>query len=156
MTDTITSPTIAAFDGGCLCGHIRYRATAAPVRGVICHCYMCRKHSGAPALAFVHFPRESFTWLGAEPTRYDSSLHAQRGFCPTCGSTLSMHEEVLVERVQICVGSLDAPERVRIDDHVWVQQRIDWFEVRDELPRSHRTARRLPRRPRRIQSSTAA
>ncbi len=37
MTDTTTSPTLAAFDGGCLCGHIRYRATAAPVRGVIWH-----------------------------------------------------------------------------------------------------------------------
>jgi len=46
----------AKFEGGCLCGAVRYRAIAAPIRAVICHCSMCRKHSGAPVLAFVHFP----------------------------------------------------------------------------------------------------
>ncbi|RDY66007.1 hypothetical protein DX912_15040 [Lysobacter soli] len=56
------------FEGGCLCGAIRYRATAEPLRGVICHCGMCRRHSGAPALAFVHFPATAFTWSGMEPT----------------------------------------------------------------------------------------
>lgn len=128
------------FEGGCLCGAIRYRATAAPLRGVICHCSMCRRHSGAPALAFVHFPADRFQWLSGEPARYRSSAYAERGFCPRCGSTLSMHEEVLAGRVQICVGSLDEPARVRIDDHVWTRERIGWFEVRDELPRFERSS----------------
>ncbi|MEE8456169.1 MAG: GFA family protein, partial [Limibaculum sp.] len=34
------------FEGGCLCGAVRYRATARPLRCVICHCADCRKHSG--------------------------------------------------------------------------------------------------------------
>jgi hypothetical protein len=123
------------FDGGCLCGAIRYRATARPVRGVLCHCSMCRKHSGAPALAFVHFPLASFTWLGAPPAWYRSSRYAERGFCPTCGSTVAMREEVLADRVQICVGSLDRPAGVQIDDHVWTRERIPWFDTADELPR---------------------
>jgi hypothetical protein len=126
---------VAVFEGGCLCGAIRYRATSAPLRGVICHCSMCRKHSGAPVLAFVHFPTEDFAWLHGEPTRYRSSEFAERGFCATCGSILSMHEEVLTERVQVTVGSLDEPERVRIDDHVWTQEQIPWFQIRDELSR---------------------
>ena len=42
MSDT------AEFEGGCLCGAVRYRAISSPIRGVICHCSMCRKHSGAP------------------------------------------------------------------------------------------------------------
>ena len=123
------------FEGGCLCGTIRYRATAAPLRGVICHCEMCRKHSGAPALAFVHFPADSFEWRGREPSRYRSSRYAGRGFCPECGSTVSMHEDVLGDRVQIAVGSLDQPDRVRIDDHVWTASRIPWFDTNDALPR---------------------
>ncbi len=123
------------YEGGCLCGAIRYRALSAPVRAVICHCSMCRKHSGAPALCFVHFARDGFGWLGDSPTRYRSSKFAERGFCPRCGSTLSMHEEVLGDRVQVALGSLDAPERVRVDDHVWSAQRLPWFEVADELPR---------------------
>jgi hypothetical protein len=123
------------FEGGCLCGAIRYRSTAVPVRGVICHCSMCRKHSGAPILAFVHFPIKAFAWIKGEPTRYRSSQYAERGFCPKCGSTLSMHEEVLGDRVQVTLGSLDEPHRAKIDDHVWTEDRIAWFDVKDDLPR---------------------
>jgi hypothetical protein len=129
----MTSQTMIT--GGCLCGASRYEASAAPVRGVICHCSLCRKHSGAPALAFVHFPRGAFRWLGREPQRYRSSRFAERGFCPTCGSTLSMHEEVIADRVQVTVGSLDEPNRVRIGDHVWTQEQLEWFDVADDLPR---------------------
>lgn len=132
------------FDGGCLCGAIRYRATSAPLRGVICHCSTCRKHSGAPALAFVHFRRQDFTWLHGEPTRYRSSEFAQRGFCPTCGSTLSMHEDVLSDRVQVTVGCLDEPQRVRIDDHVWTQEQISWFQIADQLPRFPTSSSAVP------------
>jgi hypothetical protein len=96
---------------------------------------MCRKHSGAPALAFVHFPLESFAWVKGTPKRYRSSTYAERGFCSICGSTLTMHEEVLGDRVQVAAGSLDEPQRVRIDDHVWTQDQLPWFEIKDELRR---------------------
>ncbi len=84
---------------------------------------------------FVHFPLQSFAWLGDEPTRYRSSRFAERGFCPRCGSTLTMHEEVLSDRVQVTVGSLDTPGRVTPDDHVWTEERLAWFEIDDGLPR---------------------
>ena len=128
------------FEGGCLCGAIRYRAATAPVRGVLCHCEMCRRHSGAPALAFVHFPIESFEWLGAEPAAYRSSEFAERTFCPQCGSTLGMREEVLKDRIQVCVGTLDEPDRVRLDDHVWTRSRIAWFDTTDALPRFEKSS----------------
>ncbi len=125
----------ACFEGGCLCGAIRYRAHAPVLRGVICHCRTCRRHSGAPALAFVHFPADAFEWLAAPPSWYRSSPHAERGFCPTCGSTLGMREAILADRVQVCVGSLDDPSRIHIDDHVWVRSRLPWFDTIDPLPR---------------------
>lgn len=131
-------------EGGCLCGAIRYRATAAPIRGVICHCSMCRKHSGSAILPFAHFRRESFGWTRGEPARYRSSSFAERGFCPACGSTLSMHEEVLDDRVQVTVGSLDEPHRVRIEDHVWCDDRVEWFDVSDRLPRYGRSSSAVP------------
>jgi len=121
--------------GGCLCGAVRYRADADPLRGVICHCVNCRRHSGAPALAFVHFPATAFSWLAEHPRWYRSSARAERGFCANCGSTVAMREEILPDRVQICVGTLDEPDRVRIDDHVWTRGKISWFEVGDHLPR---------------------
>lgn len=132
------------FEGGCLCGAIRYRATAAPLRGVICHCAICRRHSGAPALAFVHFPADAFEWRGPAPNWFRSSAHAERGFCPRCGSTLGMREDVLDDRVQVSIGSLDDPTRVRIDDHVWTRSRLPWFETTDHLPRFARSSTAVP------------
>ena len=127
--------TDESFEGGCLCGSVRYASTAAPSRCVICHCESCRKHSGAPCLSFVHFPREAFTWTISEPRRYRSSKYAERGFCQECGSILSMHEEILEEQVQVTLGSLDHPERIEPQDHVWTRSRIPWFEIDDTLPR---------------------
>ncbi|HSX61013.1 MAG TPA: GFA family protein [Tahibacter sp.] len=128
-------PEAIRYEGGCLCGAVRYAASAAPLRGVICHCAMCRRHSGAPALAFVHFPADAFTWTTAPPRWYRSSAFAGRAFCAACGSTLGMREDVLADRVQVCVGSLDEPARARIDDHVWTSARLPWFDTTDALPR---------------------
>ncbi len=136
--------TEPVFEGGCMCGAIRYRATGQPPRCMICHCQDCRKHSGAPCLGFVHFPANAFVWLTAEPRRYRSSAHAERGFCAECGSTVSMHEEVLADRVQIALGSLDDPSRVRPDDHVWTLSRIELFDVNDDLPRFSESSSAVP------------
>ena len=137
-------PEEGSFEGGCLCGALRYRSTKPPLRGVICHCSMCRKHSGAPILAFVQFPMDSFRWLKGEPARYQSSRFAQRGFCSSCGSTITMHEEVLEDRMQVTLGSLDDPGAVEVDDHVWTQEKISWFEVDDKLPRFRQSSTTVP------------
>jgi hypothetical protein len=121
--------------GGCLCGAIRYRAEADPLRTVICHCTICRRVSGAPMMCFVHFPAEAFRWLSGAPKRYRSSADAERGFCPLCGSTLTMHESILGDRVQVALGSLDTPEPARPDDHVWTRQQLPWLRIEDDLPR---------------------
>lgn len=129
-----------AIEGGCLCGAIRFRSTLSPVRCLICHCEYCRKHSGAPCLSFVHFPVQGFSWISAEPTRYRSTRYAERGFCSRCGSTVSMHEEVLDDRVQVALGALDNPEMVQPQDHVWTRSRLSWFDTSDDLPRFERSS----------------
>lgn len=135
-----------SWNGGCLCGALRYRATAAPMRVVICHCGICRRVSGAPMLCFVHFPRNAFAWLNGEPLRYRSSPHAERGFCPRCGSTLTMHEPVIADRVQVTLGSLDDPAAVRPQDHVWIEQQLPWLRIDDDLPRFPRISAAVPSR----------
>ena len=132
--------------GGCLCGAVRYRADADPVRAVSCHCGMCRRASGAAFLTFVHFPRESFVWTMGEPLRYRSSPEAERGLCRECGATLTMHETVLEDRVQACLGSLDRAGDVRPDDHVWTEAQLPWLRIEDDLPRFARNSAAVPSR----------
>jgi hypothetical protein len=64
-----------------------------------------------------------------------SSQFAERSFYPSCGSKLGMREEVLGDRVQVCIGSLDEPGRVQIQDRVWTSSRVSWFDTNDDLPR---------------------
>ena len=132
--------------GGCLCGAVRYRATVDPIRAVNCHCGMCRRASGAAFLTHVHFPLGAFTWTQGNPTRYRSSSEAERGFCDRCGSTLTMHETVLDDRVQVTLGSLDRPENVRPDDHVWTESQLPWLRIDDDRPRFPRTSSAVPSR----------
>lgn len=132
--------------GGCLCGAVRFEAAGDPVRVVSCHCGQCRRASGAAFLTFAHFPKDGFTWLREPPTRYRSSSYAERGFCPKCGSTLTMHEDVLDDRVQVTLGSLDRPADVSPDDHVWTEDQLPWLTIEDELPRFPRSSTAAPSR----------
>jgi hypothetical protein len=132
--------------GGCLCGAARYRAAADPMRVVICHCGTCRRVSGAPMLCFVHFPGSAFAWTSGRPTRYRSSPEAERGFCVVCGSTLTMHEAVIADRVQVTLGSLDRPDLVKPDDHVWTASQLPWLRIADELPRFAKISSAVPSR----------
>jgi hypothetical protein len=97
-------------------------------------------------MCFVHFPAEAFRWLGSPLKRYRSSASAERGFCPQCGSTLTMHESVLGDRVQVALGSLDNPERARPDDHVWTKQQLPWLHIEDDLPRFATISSAVPSR----------
>ena len=132
--------------GRCLCGAVRYRATEDPIRAVNCHCGMCRRLSGAAFLTHVHFRIGDFTWTKGKPTRYRSSAEAGRGFCNQCGSTLTMYETVLDDRVQVTLGSLDRPENARPDDHVWTEEQLAWLHIDDDLPRFPRMSPAVPSR----------
>ena len=37
-------------EGGCLCGAVRYRISAAPSHTDYCHCRMCQRSTGAPVV----------------------------------------------------------------------------------------------------------
>jgi hypothetical protein len=78
------------FEGGCLCGEIRFVATGQPKGVYWCHCQSCRRHSGAPVSVFVAFEHAAFTGTKGEKTKFDSSPgRTRRGFCAKCGSTLT-------------------------------------------------------------------
>ena len=138
-------PEARPFEGGCLCGAVRYRASAAPLRG----CHLSLPHVPA-ALGRAGDVVRPFPGACVQPgcaaSRGSTSPRnsPSAGFCAHCGSTLSMHEEVLADRMLIAVGSLDEPERVHIDDHVWTKDQISWFSGDDDLPRFATNSSRVP------------
>ena len=55
-----------------------------------------------------------------------------------------MHESVLEDRVQVCLGSLDRAAEVRPDDHVWTIDQLPWLRLEDDLPRFPRNNSAVP------------
>ena len=122
-------------DGGCLCGNLRFRVNTAALDSGYCHCRMCQQNSGAPVVAWTTFPIVSFSWIGAEPGTYASSLHAQRHFCTKCGSYLVFTSKESPAEVSVNTASFDDPGAFPPRKHIYAQSRIPWFHTADELPR---------------------
>ena len=122
-------------EGGCLCGAVRYRVTAEPIDSAYCHCRMCQRRSGAPAVATAEIPVAGFAFVAGEPAAYRSSHSAQRLFCRDCGTELYF---VLLDdppSLSLNIGTLDDPEAVRPIKHIWTSSQMSWFDVADGLPR---------------------
>ena len=121
-------------EGGCLCGQLRYRVTAKPADAGYCHCRMCQRLSGAPAQVWARIRHDGFAYSQGAPNTYRSSDHGQREFCPTCGSQILFRSANDPDFVSINVPTLDEPNLIAPDCHVYVSSRLDWFRTDDELP----------------------
>jgi hypothetical protein len=122
------------FVGGCLCGAVRYRATAM-LRTDLCHCRMCQKASGAPVVAWLTVPGDAFAFTQGQPVAYRSSARAVRHFCGTCGSQLTFREPEDPSELDINLATLDRPEAVPPQYHIHTTSRMPWLDIHDDLPR---------------------
>ncbi len=135
--------TIEKLEGGCLCGAVRYRFENSPQYVGHCHCSMCRRAGGAAMVTWATLREADVAMLAGEPRWYRSSDHARRGFCPTCGTPLFFVSTRYPGVIDVTVGSLDRPERVQPDRHVYEPDRIPWVIMTDGLPR-HREGSHSP------------
>lgn len=121
------------YTGQCLCGAVRYRVTGPLDDPHACHCGMCRRQSGH-FVAGVGAKRADFSVTGDEKlTWYDSSSFARRGFCSACGSILFWDDRS--GRVGISMGSLDQPTGLKLARHIFVEDKADYYEIHDDLPK---------------------
>ena len=119
-------------NGGCQCGAVRYTARPETNEAYYCHCIMCRRAFGNIAATFFNLPKAAVTWEG-EPSRYASSKIAERGFCARCGTPLSFSYNDS-KNMDISVGSLDEPDRMKPVMHVGVESRLAHFSIDPDLP----------------------
>jgi len=119
------------YEGGCLCGAVRYRITAAPLNVRICHCRICQKLTGSAFYARAVFPREAVEATG-ETRGYKSSEELTRRFCPTCGS--SLFAERPQNLVSVTLGTFDDPESFVPEAQVFTRSRMCWLPADEDLP----------------------
>ena len=120
--------------GRCHCGAIRYEMAAEVLHHALCHCADCRRHAGAPMVAWAMVPAGQVKVTG-QPAVYRSSEHGRRHFCGACGTGLFyVNEAVLPGMVDVQTGTLDDPAALPARAHIQVAERIAWMETAHELP----------------------
>ena len=124
------SETSDQFEGGCLCGAVRFLATGKPKGVYWCHCQSCRQHSGAPVSVFVAFECEKYRVLKGEISKFDSTPgRTRRGFCAQCGSTLTCESLPGPTETHFHVGAFDQADQFEPGRQYFSDERLPWFHA---------------------------
>ncbi|MDH5633110.1 MAG: GFA family protein [Gammaproteobacteria bacterium] len=127
-----------SYQGGCLCGAIRFEITS-PIRKIIyCHCSMCRKAQGSAFAANGIVEREAFRILkgGDKLSTYESLPGQTKYFCSICGSPIMSRNTRRPEQVRVRLGTIDSDIVEKPEAHTFYSSRASWENYCDaELPR---------------------
>jgi len=122
--------------GGCACGAIHYECSADPIVMLNCHCRDCQRASGSAYAAVVAVPKSAVQVRG-EPRYYKvvgkAGKAIERGFCPTCGSQLTVKLERLPDILGLQAGSLDDPSIYRPKMDVFTSSAQPWDHMNPNI-----------------------
>ena len=119
--------------GACLCGAVSFEVAGDLPGPDACHCTQCRRHSGH-YFASTDVPRASLTILGEDNVAwYRSSEKVRRGFCRICGSSL-FWDPLERDWTAIAMGAFESPTGTRLDKHIFVADKGDYYDIDDGLP----------------------
>ena len=124
--------------GGCHCGAVRYEMTADVPRTALCHCADCRRHSGAPMVAWGLVSKDDLKVEG-ETKEYASSEHGRRHFCPQCGTGLFYTSETIFPgQIDVQIATLDDPDTIVPRAQIQLAERIAWIDNLDSMAKFDR------------------
>jgi len=125
--------------GQCLCGAVAFSFENSDLdHPSACHCSQCRRWSGH-VWATVNAPFDAVRFTKGQDvvTWFRASEYARRGFCSKCGSSLFWNADGLEkhkDRIAIALGALDAPTGLGLEEHIYVADKGDYYEIADGLP----------------------
>jgi hypothetical protein len=124
--------------GSCRCGLCRYIFDAQPFVAYTCHCRECQRLTASAFLTCIQLPAESLQITSGDPATdqriAESGNSLTTHFCRDCGSTLYIENSARPHVRTLHVGTLDCPESVDVNAHIWVKRKLPWVE----LPTDHR------------------
>jgi hypothetical protein len=94
---------------------------------------MCQKAFGSFFAPLCVVKLADFAWTRGEPGVFMSSALVERGFCRDCGTPLSARDRD-GDEMDVSIGSLDEPVRVRPTKQLGIESRIAWFADLHLLP----------------------
>lgn len=123
----------------CLCGAIGLSAAGAPLWVGLCHCRSCRRATGGVLMAAAGFPRQAVSIERGQMSYYTSSPGVRRGFCGTCGTSLSYENARWPGDIHLMIGAFERPDALQPQFHIFAEDRLPWLKLADGLPQYRTT-----------------
>jgi hypothetical protein len=125
--------------GGCDCSHIRYQLESNPMFVHCCHCRWCQRETGASFALNAMIEANRFTLLTGDPEIVDTPSASGRGQliarCPDCRIAVWSHYSGAGKSVCfVRVGTLDVPDYLPPDIHIFTESRQPWVILPADTP----------------------
>lgn len=126
-------------EGGCTCGFVRYRLTTNPFIVHCCHCSWCQTQTGSAFVVNALYDSTEVELLTGEVdarTIESPSGKGQRiARCPKC--KVAVWSNYYMRGIRnlirfIRVGTLDAPEQLPPDVHIFTTTKMPWVDLSNE------------------------
>jgi len=126
-------------EGGCACGSIRYKLTAMPLIVHACHCRDCQRVTGGAFAINVWIERTFVERLRGNPKSFmlegGSGKDHEVYFCEQCGTYLwSRYQIAPGDALFVRAGTLDEPESVKPDVHIFTRSKLPWLDIPKDVP----------------------
>jgi len=132
------SESTDVYDGGCACGHVRYRMTSRPLIVHCCHCTWCQRQNGSAFAVNALIETDRVDLLQGDVTQVlvpSPSGKSQRiARCPKCQVALWSNYLILFGGIGdavrfVRVGTLDNPGSMPPDVHIYTSSKQPWVTL---------------------------
>jgi len=126
------------YQGGCLCGVVRFEIHG-PIRNIVyCHCSQCRKVQGSAFATNGIVNTDDFhvTCGSTELGKYEENPGQAKYFCCHCASPILSKNEACPGQVRVRLGTIETDIKERPVAHIYVSSKANWETIPDDgLPR---------------------
>ena len=135
----MANPSDFPLEGGCDCRAVRYRIETAPLFVHCCHCRWCQRETGASFALNAMIEADRVVLLQGKPEPVDTPSNSGRGQkifrCLRCRIALWSHYAGAGELVCfVRVGTLDEPDRLPPDIHIFTASKQPWVVLPPGVP----------------------
>ena len=128
-------------EGGCTCRTVRYRLMSAPMFVHCCHCRWCQRETGSAFALNALIESARVEHLAGEleavltPSASGGDQRIVR--CANCMVAVWSHYAGAGAAIAfVRVGTLDDPDRIEPDIHIYTSSKQPWVVLRDDIPAS--------------------
>lgn len=126
-------------EGGCTCGQLRYKIAGAPMFVHCCHCRWCQRQSGAAFAVNAMIEADRLVHLKGEPELIPVPTPSGAGQviarCPACKIAIWSYYGGAGEKIRFFrVGTLDQPDQIQPDIHVYTSSKQPWVILPEGVP----------------------